>query len=194
MKKRTKKKSVRIYKSPESRARQLAGLSGVKIKDHVPECADMEKINGKGTLAGVSEDVRKDVIEQLLAGVGMVAIGKKHQIGTYTVQVIRDAYIDENSGFRHAMFKETAKEKFRKIVELATDRMVEVAPEMSAKDATFAATIAMENLLKLERDVVPNTVNNTVNIGSVDINTLKDMFNVAKTLQDAKDIIEGETE
>jgi hypothetical protein len=52
----------------------------------------------------------------------------------------------------------------------------------------------MENLLKLERDVVPNTVNNTVNIGSVDINTLKDMFNVAKTLQDAKDIIEGETE
>lgn len=35
-----------------TKARQLAGLSGVRINDHVEGCGHIEKINGKGDWAG----------------------------------------------------------------------------------------------------------------------------------------------
>ena len=44
-----RKKRNAVYRSPESRARQLAGLSGVKIEKHVPGVV-MEKVNGQGAL------------------------------------------------------------------------------------------------------------------------------------------------
>ena len=62
-----RKKRNAVYRSPESRARQLAGLSGVKIEKHVPGVIQ-EKVNGQGALAGIPPEIQKKVLDLFVTG------------------------------------------------------------------------------------------------------------------------------
>lgn len=149
-KKRKKAKSK--YKSAESRARQLAGLSGVRISDHVHGCEHIEKVNGKGLFASFSEDQKKEVVELYCNGYSARAIEEKTGISRESILEIKRHQIDHDSQFRDAMFKQGLKEKLRNVVETVSDRILEVAPEMSGKDAALALGITFDKLQALENN------------------------------------------
>lgn len=135
--------------SPEARARQLAGLSGVKIADHVPGVA-VEKVNGKGPLASVTEDVKREILDMYVQGFLPAAIASKVGLGITTIEEVRVAAIDKDSHFREAMHKAALKGKMRTMVDGITDRIMEELPSMAPRDLVLALGIAMDKLNALE--------------------------------------------
>jgi hypothetical protein len=144
------KKEVK-YRSPEARARQLAGLSGVDVKKHVPE-ATIEKLNGQGPFASVSDEKRKEILELFCAGHSCRYIEEKTGFGRQTIDDIKRYYLDNDSQFRNAFFKSNLKQKLQTVIDGAADRLIEAAPEMSGKEAALTLGIAMDKYLALEKN------------------------------------------
>jgi hypothetical protein len=149
-----KKKKIRAkpkYRSPESRARQLAGLSGVKIENHVMGCEHIEKINGKGLFASVPEDKRKEIFDMYCAGMSCRAIEEKTGYSRQLVDEIKLYYLDHDSQFRETMFKQNIREKLQKVADLTADRVLELAPELQGRDAVLAMGTAVDKLIEMDR-------------------------------------------
>jgi len=160
MKKPAKK---RVYKSAESRARQLAGLSGVRIEDHVIGVTGIEKINGKGNWASVSEETRKQILEMYTSGMTIVAIAEKLKLSKTVVGDAKLRALDTDTQFANAMFKVNIRQKLQHAAEHSVDRISELLPEMEARDATLALAKSMEILLAMDKEKTPE-VNNTMNL------------------------------
>lgn len=151
------------YKSPETRARQLAGLKGVRIQDHVPG-VDIPKVEGMGLCASVPEETQKRVIELFCQGWTDRAIAKELNLSVFTTHNIRQHRLDEDSQFREKMFKLNFAQKMQAVAEGAADRVIELMPEMSAKDSVLALGIATDKLLALERNKSPDQLHQHVHL------------------------------
>jgi hypothetical protein len=90
MKENKPKPKKKVYKSPEARARQLAGLANVRIEDYVMG-TDVQKVNGLGRMASVSEDMRKQVIDLYCQGLSVRAIEERTGISKSVVHEIKTA-------------------------------------------------------------------------------------------------------
>lgn len=161
-----KKKKKPVYRSPESRARQLAGLSGVKIENHVQlePGVVIEKVNGKGMLASIPEESRKLVIDLYCQGNNLAAIEERTGLTKGTITMIRDHALDHDSQFRDTMYHQSLKQKMQRVVAGAADRVSELMPEMSAKDAVLALGISTDKLLALERNKGPESLHQHVHV------------------------------
>lgn len=166
MEKEPKKKKPIKYRSPESRARQLAGLSGVKIEDHVPG-VQMEKLNGKGVFAGVSEEQRKQILEMFCNGMSCRAIGERMGLGRQTVDDIKNYYLDNDSQFRTTFFQTSVRNKLQTVIDGAADRLIELKDEMSAKDAAITLGIAIDKYTSLQKNKGPEQLHQHVHIHGV---------------------------
>ena len=160
--KKTRKK--REYRSAESRARQLAGLQGVRISDHVMGVEHIQKINGGGALASVTDDQKKQVIDMYCKGMSLRAIEAATGISKDTCASIKQTQLDMDSGFRNTMFKLGLREKLQNVVEGAADRVNELMPDMSAKDSVLALGITLDKLLALEKNNGPDTLHQHVHL------------------------------
>lgn len=141
----------KVYKSAESRARQLAGLSGVRIEDHVIG-TNVEKVNGLGRMASVSDDMKKQIIELYCQGLSVRAIEERTGVSKSVVQEIKTSGLDHDSQFREKMYAASLKEKLQKVADGAADRVIELMPEMSAKDSVLALGIATDKLATMDRN------------------------------------------
>lgn len=139
------------YKSAETRARQLAGLSGVRIEDHV-HGVTVEKTNGKGLFAGISEDNRKKVLELYCQGHSCRYIADQVGVSHNTVKEIKMHYLDYDSQFRSAYFAANLKNKMQELIDSAANRVGELLPEMNARDSTLALGVVMDKYIELERE------------------------------------------
>jgi hypothetical protein len=151
MKENKPKPKKKVYKSPETRARQLAGLAGVRIEDYVMG-TDVEKVNGLGRMASVSEDMRKQVIELYCQGLSVRAIEERTGISKSVVHEIKTTGLDHDSQFREKMYAAGLKEKLQRVADGAADRVIELMPEMSAKDSVLALGIATDKLAAMDRN------------------------------------------
>ena len=150
MKPEKKPAKKKVYKSAESRARQLAGLANVRIEDHVMG-TNMEKVNGLGRMASVSDDMKKQVIELYCQGLSVRAIEERTGISKSVVHEIKTSGLDHDSQFREKMYAASLKEKLQKVADGAADRVIELMPEMSAKDSVLALGIATDKLATMDR-------------------------------------------
>jgi hypothetical protein len=162
MKEKPKKKKV--YRSAESRARQLAGLANVRISDHVMGVDHIQKINGNGALASVTDEKKKEIIDMYCKGMSLRAIEEVTGIGRSTLMDIKQAMLDSDSQFRNTMFKVSLKEKLQRVVDGAADRVNELLPEMSAKDSVLALGISMDKLMALDKNAGPETLHQHVHL------------------------------
>lgn len=162
MKEKPKKKPV--YRSAESRARQLAGLAGVKISDHVMGCDHIQKVNGTGALSSVPDEKKKEIIDMYCKGMSLRAIEQVTGIGRTTLMDIKQGMLDSDSQFRNTMFKLSLKEKLQKVVDGAADRVNELMPEMSAKDSVLALGISIDKLMALDKNAGPETLHQHVHL------------------------------
>jgi len=144
------------YKSPETRARQLAGLSGVRIEDHVEGCGHIEKINGKGDWASVSEEQRKQILDMYCAGNTITAIAEKLNLSKTVVGDVKLRALDTDTQFANAMFKTNIRKKLQNVAELSADKVAELIPEMNARDAVLALSKSVEALGQMEAVKVPD--------------------------------------
>lgn len=158
------KKKVKKYRSAESRARQLSGLNGVKVSDHVIGFDHIEKVNGKGAFASVPEDTRKQIIEMYCKGMSVRAIEAATGVCKSTVDDIKRSALDHDSQFRNAMFKVNLREKLQNVVDGAADRVADLLPEMSAKDSVLALAITFDKLQALEKTNGPETLHQHVHL------------------------------
>lgn len=145
-----KKKARSKYKSPESRARQLAGLRGVKVEDYVVGIT-MEKTHNKGLFASVPEEKRKEIFDLYCQGLSCRAIEERTGFSRQTIDDIKRHYLDHDSQFRDILFKQNIREKLQKVADLTADRVVELAPELQGRDAVFALNTAVEKLIELDK-------------------------------------------
>lgn len=145
-----KPKRVQKYRSPESRARQLAGLRGVKIEDHVMG-TNIQKINNQGVFASVPEEKRKEIFDMYCQGLSCRAIEEKTGISRQTIDDIKRHYLDHDSQFREIMFKQKIREKLQMVAELTADRVLELAPELQGRDAVLAMGTAVDKLIEMDR-------------------------------------------
>ena len=162
---KTKKKShkKRVYKSAESRARQLAGLANVRIENHVMG-VQIEKVNGKGYLASTTEEQRKLVIDLYCQGNTLDAIVKKTNLSKTVVHAIKTHSLDHDSQFREKMFQASLRSKLQHVASGAADRVIELMPEMSAKDSILAMGIAADKLASLDRNKGPESLHQHVHV------------------------------
>lgn len=135
--------------TPEARARQLAGLSGVKLEKHVPGTT-VQKVNGKGTLASVSDDVRKEICDLYCQGFSVAAISEKVKLSSETVETVKSLTMERDTSFREVMHKHSLKEKMRVMVHGVTDRIMEELPTMTSRDLVLCLGIAVDKLNTLE--------------------------------------------
>lgn len=156
-------KKKKQYRSPESRARQLAGLNGVRIEDHVMG-VDVQKINGQGAFASITEEKRKEIIEMYCKGMSCRAIEEVTGIGRQTIDDIKRYALDHDSQFRNAMFKVSMRQKLQTVVENSTDRLTELMPEMGAKDAALTLGITFDKLMALDRNNGPETLHQHIHM------------------------------
>jgi len=163
MPKKDPPKKKKVYRSPESRARQLAGLNCVRIEDHVMG-VDIEKVNGKGQFATLSEDKRKEIIDMYCKGMSCRAIEEATGIGRQTIDDIKRYALDHDSQFRNAMFKVNMRQKLQTVVEDSTDRLAELMPEMGAKDAALTLGITFDKLMALDRNAGPETLHQHIHM------------------------------
>jgi hypothetical protein len=161
--KKPKPKRKQTYRSPESRARQLAGLSGVRIEDHVMGTG-IQKINGAGPLASVSEDVRKQIIELYCKGMSLRAIEEITGLSRQVCMEVKQTALDHDSQFRNAMFKVNLRGKLQSVVESAADRVAELMPEMSAKDSVLALGIAFDKVMSMDKNNGPDTLHQHIHM------------------------------
>ena len=153
----------RTYKSPESRARQLAGLSGVKVEKHVPGVVQ-EKVNGQGALSAIPPEIQKKVLELFISGQHGRAIAMQLGIDRRTVDEIKIAALDMDSQFRNAYFSTNLKAKLQSVIDGAAQRVMELMPEMSAKDAVLALGITLDKYAALEKNRVPDQLHQHVHL------------------------------
>jgi transposase-like protein len=158
-----KPQKKRVYKSAEARARQLAGLANVRIEDHVMG-VQVEKVNGKGYLASVSEDQKKQIIDLYCQGYTVRAIVEKTGVSQTVVHAIKTYGLDHDSQFREKMYQASLKEKLQQVAAGAADRVIELMPEMSAKDSVLAMGIAADKLAALERNKGPESLHQHVHV------------------------------
>ena len=151
MKENKPKPKKKVFKSPEARARQLAGLANVRIEDYVMG-TDVQKVNGLGRMASVSEDMRKQVIDLYCQGLSVRAIEERTGISKSVVHEIKTTGLDHDSQFREKMYAAGLKEKLQKVADGAADRVIELMPEMSAKDSVLALGIATDKLAAMDRN------------------------------------------
>lgn len=163
MTEKKKPKKKKVYRSPESRARQLAGLSGVRIEDHVMG-VNIEKVNGKGLLAGVSEDMRKQVIDLYCQGLSVRAIQERTGVSKTVAHYIKTHALDNDSQFREKIRQMSLREKLHQVADLSADRVIELMPEMSARDSVIALGIATDKLMALERNRGPESLHQHVHV------------------------------
>lgn len=163
MTEKKKPRKKKVYKSAESRARQLAGLSGVRIEDHVMGVS-IEKVNGKGMFAGVSDDLRKQVIELYCQGLSVRAIEERTGVSKSVAHQIKQYGLDHDSQFREKIRQMSLRDKLHQVADLSADRVVELMPEMSAKDAVLALGISTDKLLALERSRGPEALHQHVHV------------------------------
>lgn len=161
MKKPVKKK--RQYRSPESRARQLAGLSNVRIEDHVMG-VQIEKVVGQGAFATVPEEKKKEIIEMYCKGMSCRAIQEITGYGRQTIDDIKRYAMDHDSQFRGQMFRNSVREKLQNVVEGTADRLADLVPEMSAKDSAVALGIAFDKLQALDRTSSPEQLHQHIHM------------------------------
>jgi hypothetical protein len=175
MKEKVRQRKPATYKSPEARARQLAALSGVKVEKFVPGVV-VEKVNGMGALASISEDLRKRILDLYMQGNGAGAIARSLNISEATVNCIKASALDSDSQFREAYYKVNLKAKLQKVADASLDRLTDLLPTMTGRDAAIAAGITMDKLILIDR-TSPETLHQHVHIhGAKDI---KDMFSDA---------------
>ena len=148
------------YRSPESRARQLAGLANVRIEDHVMGVS-MEKINGKGNWASVSEDQRKEILKLYTQGHTIVAIAEKLNLSKTVVGDVKLRALDTDTEFADAMFKVNIRQKLHKAAESSLDRVQDLISGMSGRDATLAMEKTFELVMALDKEKKPeiNSIN-----------------------------------
>lgn len=161
-KKNLKPQKKRVYKSAETRARQLAGLSGVKISDHVHGCDHIEKVNGKGLWASVSEEQRKRILQLYCEGKGIPEIAEIMGMSKTVVGDVKLRALDEDTQFANDMFKLNFRKKLQRTASSAIDRVEELMPEMDARDAVLAFDKAAQLLIDMEAQTKPD-------IGSVNL-------------------------
>lgn len=159
MTEKKKKKAKSSYRSPESRARQLAGLANVKVDG-------VEKVNGKGLFASVPEEARRQIIELFCKGHTCRYIGEKMNLSRQTVDDIKNYYLDEDSQFRSAMFQVNLKTKLQTVVDGALDRVQETLSEMSPKDSAIVLGVAMDKLLALDKGKAPEQLHQHLHVHS----------------------------
>ena len=157
------KKKKRQYKSAETRARQLAGLANVKIEDHVMG-VQVEKINGKGLFAGVSEDQRKQILELYCQGHGSPFIADKVGVSYNTVNEVRQYFLDYDSQFRNAYFTANLKNKMQVLIDGAMQRVEDTLPEMAPKDAVLTLGITLDKYMALEKGKSPEQLHQHVHL------------------------------
>jgi hypothetical protein len=148
-KRKTKRKPT--YKSAESRARQLAGLANVRVEDYV-HGVTIEKTNGKGLFAGVTEENRKKILELYCQGHSCRYIADQVGVSYNTVDKIKMYYLDYDSQFRNAYFSVNLKAKMQGLIEGAASRVADLLPEMNARDSTLALGVVMDKYIELERE------------------------------------------
>lgn len=152
----------KVYKSPESRARQLAGLAGVRISDHVHGCEHVEKVNGKGLWASVSEEQRKRILQLYCEGKTITSIAETMGLSKTVVGDVKLRALDEDTQFANDMFKINFRKKLQQTASSALERVDELMPEMEARDAVLAFDKAAQLLLEMEAQQKPD-------IGSVNL-------------------------
>lgn len=156
-----------VYKSKEARARQLAGLANVKIKDYVD--VDMPKVNGLGPLATISDEMRKHIIDMYTQGNSTTAIVNATGLSEATVHAVKASALDADSQFREAYYRHNLKAKLQKVADASLDRLVDLMPTMGGRDAAIAAGITMDKLIAIDR-TTPDTLHQHVHIhGTQDI-------------------------
>lgn len=153
-----KEKRKRVYKSPESRARQMAGLANVPVE------MGIEKVNGKGLFASVPEDVRKQVIEHFCKGHTCRYIGEKFNLSRQTVDDIKNYYLEEDGQFRQALFQHNLKNKLQTVVDGALDRIQETLSEMSPKDAAVVLGVSLDKYMALEKGKTPDQLHQHLHV------------------------------
>jgi hypothetical protein len=163
MKPEKKPAKKKVYRSAESRARQLAGLANVRIEDYVMG-VQVEKVNGKGMLASVSEDMRKQVIDLYCQGLGVRAIEERTGVSKSVVQEIKTHGLDHDSQFREKMYAAGLKHKLQQVADGAADRVIELMPEMSAKDSVLALGIATDKLAAMDRNKSVDSLHQHVHV------------------------------
>lgn len=139
----------KIYKSAETKARQLAGLSGVSTKKHTG--VELEKVNGKGHTVGIPEDIRKACLEMLLQENSKASISLKLGISEPLVEHIKQLAIDQDPTFRAGIYKNNLRERLKAVVEGSAARLEELMPEMGGKDAALALGISFDKLMALDK-------------------------------------------
>lgn len=157
------KKAKSKYKSPESRARQLAGLSGVRIEDHVMG-VNVQKVNGAGPLASVTEEQRKTIIDLYCQGHSLRAIEEKTGLSRQTCDDVKRYALDHDSQFRNQMFQINLRQKLQNVVESSADRVAELMPDMSAKDAVLALGITFDKLASMDKNKSPDSLHQHVHL------------------------------
>jgi hypothetical protein len=80
------------------------------------------------------------------------AIEEKTGASKTVVQAIKTHGLDHDSQFREKMYQAGLKEKLQQVAAGAADRVIELMPEMSAKDSVLAMGIAADKLAALERN------------------------------------------
>ena len=156
------KTKKRTYKSEEARARQLAGLSGVRVQDHVN--VEIEKSNGKGALATIPDDVKKNVIDLYCKGHAEKAICEATGLDKGTITAIKQHQLDHDSQFRQVNFRNSIREKLNAASHGVADRVMSLLDEMSAKDAAIALGIMMDKLAQLDKDKGAETLHQHIHL------------------------------
>ncbi len=155
-------KPKKKYKSAESRARQLSGLTHVKISDHVHGCDHIQKIDGKGLWASVSEEQRKRILQLYCEGKTITSIAETMGLSKTVVGDVKLRALDEDTQFANDMFKINFRKKLQQTASSALERVDELMPEMEARDAVLAFDKAAQLLLEMEAQQKPD-------IGSVNL-------------------------
>ena len=155
-------KPKKKYKSAESRARQLSGLTHVKISDHVHGCDHIQKIDGKGLWASVSEEQRKRILQLYCEGKTITSIAETMGLSKTVVGDVKLRALDEDTQFANDMFKINFRKKLQQTANSALERVDELMPEMEARDAVLAFDKAAQLLLEMEAQQKPD-------IGSVNL-------------------------
>lgn len=153
------------FRSPEARARQLAGLRGVDPNKHVPDLqVVVQNVCDKGFLATVPEEKRKEIMDLYTQGVSIKSIEERTGVSRTMCEQIRNHALDNDSQFRDKIRHQTLKDKIFKVAEGSAERLNELMPEMSAKDAVLALGIATDKLLALERNRTADSLHQHVHV------------------------------
>ncbi len=175
MKEKVRQRKPATYKSPESRARQLAGLQHVVPSDHVPG-TDIQNVTQQGPFATVTEEMRRHIIELYMQGNNTTAVVAKTGYSAGTVDAIKASALDCDSQFREAYYKHNLKAKLQRVAESSLDRLTELMPTLTGRDAAITAGVTIDKLVAIDR-TAPDTLHQHVHIhGAQDISK---MFNDA---------------